>query len=180
MSALLVTVGLSVAQAGMAYELPQKVGSFDNWTVYTLESKSEKECWVVSGPTTSTTHRAGEPVAVNRGEIRLFVKYDPNQRTKAEISFTGGYPYARDSTATLVISNQTFELIPGSGNGNEWAWPKTEVEATLLEALSSAEVTSVTVTGVSSRGTTTVDTISLAGFAPGLKLAIETCEVASD
>lgn len=142
------------------------------WSVYVEEDPSQ--CWIVSAPVDTVNTREGEEVEVNRGEILVFVSYWPDQNRTGEISFTGGYPFARDSTVQVAIGSNNFELFTDADTNDEMAWAEDEAEDEAITAAmrSGAEMV---LTARSSRGTTTVDTFSLMGFTAAIEDAEARC-----
>ena len=109
-------------------------------------------------------------VAVRRSEILLFVSYWPSESRMGEVSFTGGYPFAEDSTVTMEIGNSTFELFVDG----EMAWAASEQEdQRIITAMKRGS--EAVLTAVSSRGTQTVDTFSLLGFTAAVEDAETRC-----
>jgi hypothetical protein len=97
-------------------------------------------------------------VAVQRGDILMFVTFRPAAGVSGEVSFTGGYPFADGSTVSLDISGSKFDLIPDG----EWAYPAPSDDAKIVSAMKSGA--QAVLVGRSSRGTQTQDTFSLLGF----------------
>lgn len=143
-----------------------RVGTETDWSVFVEENPTE--CWAVSQPKETVNTRDGRVVAVRRGEILLFVFYRPSDNVTGQVTFTGGYPFAADSTVEVEISGNTFSLYTenirdASGDLVGWAWPaQPEEDARLVAAMKSGA--SATLTARSSRGTITKDTFSLLGF----------------
>lgn len=161
--------GAAVAQASQSTE---PVTTHNDWSVFVAEEP--RECYLTSLPTESVARRDGETVEVERGDIRLFVTFRPGENVANEVSFTGGYPLREDSTVRFEIGSNAFELNIGSGEASGWAWPASpEEDARLVEAMRRGA--DATVTGVSARGTTTVDTFSLMGFTAAMTDAQERC-----
>lgn len=149
------TVVLAICPA-VAQEETNRVAADTDWAVF--EGDDPKECWAVSAPKETVNTRDGRVVSVRRGDVLLFVTYRPAQSVAGEISFTGGYPFAEGSTATLDISGTTFELF----TEGEYAWPATPADdAKIVTALKRGA--NAVVTARSSRGTETKDTFSLLG-----------------
>ncbi|MGB0512356.1 MAG: hypothetical protein ACPGF9_03800, partial [Paracoccaceae bacterium] len=73
-----------------------KVDESVDWDVFA--ETNPKQCWAVSIPKETVNTRNGRVVAVRRGDIALMVVYDPNAKVNGQIVFTGGYPFAPDST----------------------------------------------------------------------------------
>ena len=87
------------AQGAIAQESTNNVAQLTDWSVFT--DGDPKECWGVSAPKESTAQREGNPVQVSRSDILLFVTYRTGG-TPAEVSFTGGYPFAPGSTVSMT------------------------------------------------------------------------------
>lgn len=155
-----VMTAFAIAMTGigpvMAQDETNRVAADTDWAVF--EGDDPKECWAVTAPKETVNTRDGRVVSVRRGDILLFVTYRPEQNISGEISFTGGYPFAGGSTATLEIGDTTFELF----TEGEYAWPATPADdAKIVTALKRGA--SAVVTARSSRGTQTKDTFSLLG-----------------
>lgn len=164
--------GLSAALlAGPAWaqdESTNRVAVETAWSVFVEDDP--KECWSVSGPTQTVNTRSGEVVTVQRGDILLFVTYRPGSDVQGELSFTGGYPFAGDSTVALEVGGSSFDLF----TEGEWAWPASkEDDSRIVDALKRGADT--TLTARSSRGTQTADTFSLFGFTAALEEAEARC-----
>ncbi|MEM8571201.1 MAG: hypothetical protein AAGG56_09860 [Pseudomonadota bacterium] len=171
-----VPLGLILALAGAA-QVPaqgtsERVASHTDWLVFVAEEP--KECYIVSQPTTSDARRNGQSVEVRRGDIRLFVTFRPGSNVVNEVSFTGGYPFDGGTPVRLRIGSREFNLMPGSGEAAEWAWTDPADDAGAVAAMRGGA--SATITGLSSRGTTTIDEFSLLGFTAAVSDAAERCE----
>lgn len=149
-------------------ESTNRVGANTDWSVFV--EGDPKECWAVSQPKETVNTRDGRVVAVRRGDILMFVTWRPSAGVAGEVAFTGGYPFAPDSTVSLDISGTTFEL-PVDG---EWAYPASpEQDAQIVAAMKQGA--QAVVVGRSSRGTTTTDTFSLLGFTASVEDAAARC-----
>jgi hypothetical protein len=159
-----ITLAGSVA---VAQESTNRVATMTDWNVFTEESP--KECWGVSKPKETVNTRDGQPAAVNRSDILLFVTFRPGK--PGEISFTGGYPFAEGSTVEVAIDGDAYQLF----TDGEWAWPgSAEEDGKLLAALKAG--TTAVLTARSGRGTQTVDTFSLRGFTAAMEDAEKRCQ----
>jgi len=151
----------------LAQDSTNRVATLTDWHVFVEESP--KECWGVSKPKETVNTRDGQPVSVRRGDIFFFVTFKPGEPPVP--SFTGGYPFAADSTVEVAIDGATFQLFPDG----EWAWPGSpEDDALLLEAMKQG--TTAVLTGRSGKGTQTVDTFSLRGFTAAMEDAAGRCQ----
>ncbi|GHF36753.1 hypothetical protein GCM10017056_05780 [Seohaeicola zhoushanensis] len=155
------------AAAGAQSQSDNKVAAQTDWSVF-VES-SPKECWTVSAPKETVNTRDGRVVAVKRSDVLLMVFFRPEGGVKGQVSFTGGYPFAKGSTVNMDISGTQFELI----TDGEWAWPRPEDDSKVTDAMKRGS--SATLTARSSRGTQTKDTFSLLGFTAALDDAEKRC-----
>jgi len=107
---------------------------------------------------------------VRRGEILLMVFYRPGASVRGQVAFTGGYPFASGSTATMDVSGTKFQLF----TEGEWAWPATpEDDAKIVAAMKRGA--DATLTARSGRGTRTADKFSLLGFTAAEEEAGKRC-----
>ena len=168
MRALMAAVLACVASAGMAQQSDNLVASKTDWSVFA--DKNPTECWGVSPPKQSVNTRDGKPVAVKRSDILLFETFRPGQ-AGGETSYTGGYPFADGSTVGIDVDGSKFDMI----TQGEWAWAASPVDdAKLMAAMQKGQ--SATVTAHSAKGTQTVDTFSLRGFAAAMTEAAGRCK----
>lgn len=157
-------VGLGSASA---QESTNVIATEGDWTVFAADNP--RECWAVSPPRSSVNTRDGVPAEVQRGDIRLYIAYRPGQN--GEVSFSGGYPFAPDSTVEVDVGGQTFNLF----TEGESAWTGSAADdERLIAALRAGS--NVIVTGRSSRGTTTKDTFSLMGVTAATNAARSNCQ----
>ncbi len=160
-------VGTGLASGAAAQESTNRVAAETDWSVFVEESP--KECWVVSAPRETVNTRGGQPVQVRRGDILMFATYRPG-RTTPEISFTGGYPFAADSTVGMQIGSNEFQLFVDG----DWAWAGSPDDDQRIFAAMRAGAEAV-LTARSSRGTNTRDTFSLFGFTAATEEAARRC-----
>ena len=149
------------------------VANFDDWWVFT--ELDPVQCWVSSTIDTnnrdqSLATRDGREVAVRRGPTLLLVSYWPQLDRRGEVSFTGGYPFAPNSTATLQIGDASFELF----TDGEMAWAASpQDDQRIITAMKRGA--DAVMTARSSRGTQTQDTFSLIGFTAAVEDAEARC-----
>lgn len=170
MVAGLMTGVLSLGLAGEAFAQASenRVAARDAWSVFVEDNPTE--CWGVSTPKETVNTRDGRVVAVRRSDILLFVTFRPGSGAAGEVSFTGGYPFASGSNVELEVGGSTYNLF----TEGEWAWPaSTEDDVSIVTALKRGA--EATLTGRSSRGTTTKDTFSLIGFTAAMAEAEQRC-----
>lgn len=161
-------LALMLTGPAVAQEETNRVAAETDWSVFTGDDPTE--CWAVTAPKETVNTRAGNVVQVRRGEILLFVTFRPESNVAAEVSFTGGYPFAEGSTATMEIAGTTFELF----TEGEYAWPASPAEdAKIVTAMKRGA--NAVVTARSSRGTQTKDTFSLLGATSMIEEAESRC-----
>ncbi|MEL6169814.1 MAG: invasion associated locus B family protein [Pseudomonadota bacterium] len=162
---------LFLASALTAQEQEQstnRVAAETDWSVFVEDDPTE--CWAVTTFKESTNTRDGRVVSVRRGDILLFVTFRPGSEVAGEVSFTGGYPFADGSTASVSIGTDSFELF----TEGEWAWPASSGDdVKLVNAMKRGS--QAVITARSSRGTQTQDTFSLLGFTAALEEAENRC-----
>jgi hypothetical protein len=163
-ASLVLIAGLGMA---IAQETNNVVATEGDWTVFAADSP--RECWAVSPPKSTINTKNGQPTEVARGDIRLYVAYRPGQN--GEVSFTGGYPFAPDSTVEVDVGGRKFNLF--TEGESAWTGSPSDDQAMIssLRAGSSAVIT-----GRSARGTTTKDTFSLSGITAATNTARERCK----
>jgi hypothetical protein len=158
---------MTLSATAMAQESDNRVSVNSDWAVFA--EGDPKECWGVSVPKDSVNTRDGQPVTVRRGDILLFVTYRSGK--PGEVSFTGGYPFAPDSTVEVTIDGSTFEMMVKE----EWAWPKTpDDDAKMLAAMKNGA--QAVLKARSGKGTQTQDTFSLRGFTAAVSEAESQCK----
>jgi hypothetical protein len=163
---------MAVLAAGSALaQTAERVATHTAWTVFV--ASNPRECYIVSPPTESVAQRDGQRVSVNRGDIRLFVTFRPGDSVANEVSFTGGYPFQEGSPIRMEIGSENFVLSPGRGDAQEWAWTSPSDDASAVAAMRRGATARLT--GVSTRGTTTIDTFSLSGFTAAISDAEARC-----
>ena len=145
-----------------------RVAASTDWSVF--QETDPVECFSVSAPKEQLNTRNGEPVEVQRGETLLFVFYRPADGVNGQVTFTGGYPFAPDSTVTLEVGGTAYQLF----TEGEWAWPATPDDDARVVAAMKAGSEAV-LSGQSGRGTVTRDTFSLLGFTAAVEEAASRC-----
>ncbi len=158
-----------VAGPALAQETTSnRVGANTDWSVF--QETDPAECFAVSAPKSQENTRDGQQVEVSRGETLLFVFFRPSEGVDGQVTFTGGYPFASNSTVTLEVGGSQFTLF----TEEEWAWPASpEEDARIVAALRGGE--EAVLTGQSGRGTVTRDTFSLLGFTSSVDEAQTRC-----
>jgi len=167
--ALGVMAACVISTSAIAQTSTNQVAANTDWSVFVEDNP--KECWATSAPKQSVNTKDGQTVQVRRGEVLLFVFYRPGASVQGQVAFTGGYPFASGSTATMEVGGTTFQLF----TEGEWAWPATPEDDTKIVA-AMKRGSDTTLTARSGRGTQTADTFSLLGFTAGIEEAENRCK----
>ena len=170
---VLMAIAISVATTGsaMAQEEVARVALYTDWSVFNPTEGAE-ECFIASAPTATVARRPnGQTYTARRGDIRFYIANRPTEGVAHEVAYTGGYAYRDGSVVIVEIGNEKFELF----TEGEYAWPASAEDDRKLVVAMQRGARAI-VTGTSSRGNTTVDTISLIGFTDALADADKRCE----
>ena len=160
-----------IATTGAWAQTSESVGAKRDWSIFKQGAADQRHCWIVTQPLTSTAKRGGQPVSVNRGDIFLMISIRPGGGAKNEVSFMSGYPFKKSGSVKLEIGSADFELF----TEGEAAWTDSGAQDDKVVAAMRRGAKAI-ITGVSSRGTTTVDTFSLLGFTAALTEARALCK----
>lgn len=168
--AMAAAVAATAAMAGeaLAQQVANRVEAYRDWSVFTADANGPV-CWIVTQPKSWEARRGGNRVTVNRGDIYLMVAIRPQQGVGNEISVVSGYPYRDGSSVRAEIGGTRYEMFTQGEN----AWLRPGSDDGMVEAMKRGS--SAVVTGVSSRGTTTIDRFSLLGFTDALNAARRRC-----
>ncbi|MBP5856345.1 hypothetical protein KAJ83_04955 [Marivibrio halodurans] len=148
-AALCVALWTGAAPQARANEV---LGQFRDWTAHTYEQDGAKMCSMYSKP------QKDEGDYTQRGDIWAFVIHRPSDERIGEVSFVMGYPIKENSTVTVQIGDQSFQLF----TDGEGAFARREDDPRIVRAMRAG--LDMVVRGTSSRGTATKDTYSLRGF----------------
>jgi hypothetical protein len=133
------------------------LGVFGNWTAYSSGSGSSLTCFATSKP------RATRPAGAKRGEIYLMVSDWPGRKVKAEPQIVYGYPAREGGAAALGIGPDKFTFFMRNNGKEGSGWLQALNDNSRLITDMQGGVSAVA-SGISQRGTKTVDTYSLSGF----------------
>lgn len=148
----------------------ERAGAQKDWSVFEAGSGNERVCWIVSKPTKWEARRDGRRVEVKRGDIYLMVANRPAQGVRNEVSMVAGYPFRAGSNVGVEIGANKFTMF----TQDQTAWLENpQADAQMIEAMKRG--VEAVITGVSGRGTATVDTFSLLGFTAALDEAQRLC-----
>ena len=112
--------------------------------------KDDDYCYIGSLPVSSDI-----PEGKKRGEVYILV-YRINKNPEAIIQINSGYPYKDEEPVNVKIDKKNYEFY--SEEDNAWTNKDDEVIYAMKKGIE------LTVFGISSRGTKTIDTYTLNGF----------------
>jgi hypothetical protein len=148
-------------------EDPVSLGAFDDWEAFSYHSDGAPVCYVFSVPKTTNSDKK----IAKRDSVYFMVTNFPGRKAKGQISTIIGYPFQDQSTVQLLVDEESYELY--TSGDRAWAADPT-TEATIVKQMKTAKT--LTVSGTSSKGTTTTDTYSLTGFPKALDKIDTACK----
>jgi hypothetical protein len=144
------------------------LGVSKNWSAYQATTDDGKVCYALSKPKTIA------PKKVARDPIYLLISDWPDRRVQGELEVVPGYPYKDGEPVIAQVGSVKVEFFTRNDGTNGSAWVKDSGdEAGLLEAMRHGST--ITISGVSRRGTHTKDTYSLGGIAAMLDKIHDAC-----
>lgn len=151
-------------------QTPTLVGTFRDWSSYSAQRASGKECWAATQPRDAQPRTRPDGSAIDRGDIWFMVTTRPGEQVREEPSVIIGYPFAPDSKVNVTIGDQTFVLF----TREDTAWVENQaLESALVAAIRAGQT--MVIRGVSQRGTNTTDTYSLLGATAALNSVASEC-----
>jgi Invasion associated locus B (IalB) protein len=144
----------------------ERLGDAQGWSAFAETDKNAKVCYLVGRP------MKVEPENLKRGDVYVYVTHRPAEKSFNVVNFAVGYPYKEASDAELAVDAKKFTLF----TSKESAWARdAATEKSVVEAMSKGK--QAVLKGVSQRGTGTMDTYVLAGFADMLGQIDKACGV---
>lgn len=164
-AAVLFAGGLA-ATGARAETAPTLIGTFNDWSAYSITENGKTVCFAVSEP---KAEKLSNPNARRGDPFFMVTRWADGQ--PAQPSVLIGYPQASGSRTKISIGSDEFEMfVEGDG-----AWMETEVlDAKLIESMKKGS--KMVVTGRSGRGTVTTDTYSLSGISAALDKIQSGCQ----
>lgn len=157
--------GLIAGTQAMAQDSAKVLGTFKDWEVHSYQEGGGKVCNMFSKPTES------EGDYSQRGDVYIFVTNRPSEGIKDEFSVQIGYTFKTGAPAFAVVSSAKLELF----TQEDFAWlHEDKKQKSLIRAMRGGA--SITVEGISSRGTKTKDVFSLSGFTAAHNLLGSACK----
>jgi hypothetical protein len=158
--------GLGFATLAHAASDPISLGKFGDWEAFTYKTADSTVCYAFSAPIKTTASKK-----VSRDPTYFMVSNFPGKKVKGQVSTIIGYTFDPSSEVDLKVGSKNYSLYP-VGNG-AWA-DKPETEKAILVAMKTSK--SFTVSGISARGTNTIDSYSTNGISAALGKIDGTCK----
>lgn len=134
-----------------------------DWDASLRTAGKERICYIASLPKKSTGKYK------KRGEVSVIVAHWPKRKRWAEVTVNAGYRYKPKSEVAVRIGGVDHRLFTSGGQ----AYAYKGEDAKLVAAMRAGAT--MTIVGVSSKGTRTVDTYSLKGISAALKAIDAEC-----
>jgi hypothetical protein len=169
-AALVLVAGILGAAAPASADPANLLGVFRNWSAYSTGTGMSMTCYAMSQP------RASQPKGAKRNSIYLMFSDWPGRKIKGEPEIVPGYEYKANAPVTLGIGPDKFNFFSRNDAKSGSAWLLSLNDGGhLLDAMSHGVLAQAS--GVSARGTRTVDTYSLAGFGDALAKIHAVCNM---
>ena len=123
--------------------------------------KENDYCYIGSLPVSSDI-----PEEKKRGDVYILV-YRINNNPETVIQINSGYPYKSDESVNVRIDKKNYEFFADEDS----AWTNNDKEV----VFAMKKGVKLTVSGISSRGTKTVDTYMLNGFTVAYNKLMKDC-----
>jgi hypothetical protein len=152
MSRFLLVFALCVLACPALADEPKLLSTHGDWSAYSFKEGQGTVCYMASSP------KKSEGNYKKRDQVFALITHRPAENTKNVFSYIAGYTYQSGSDVDLTIDNTTYKLF----THKDMAWAKdADTDNKIADALRKGS--KMTVKGVSSRGTNTVDNFSLKG-----------------
>jgi hypothetical protein len=159
-------IALVGATAAIAQSAQTPFGEFGDWKAYVSTAEGSKLCFVAAQPQRSSYSQS----ISGRDPAFFMVTSSPARNLVNETSTIIGYAFKANSPVTIDIAGNKYEMF--TVNDTAWMSPEGN-EAALVKAMIAGA--SMSVQGMSSRGTTTTDVYSLSGITAALDAIAREC-----
>ena len=168
-ASLSVLAGLALSfAAASAADDATLLGVSKSWEAVQAKTSDGKTCFARSKPKSVLPKKAA------RDAILFMISDWPGRNVKSEVEVVPGYIYKDGEPVFAQVGDLKIELFSRNDNNVGTAWVKdAEEETKLIEAMRTGST--ITVSGVSKRGTKTKDTYSLSGLSSALEKIHTAC-----
>jgi len=162
-ASIALALALALLAAAAADAKPRLLDKFDAWDATVDKRGKERICYVSSLPTKSTGRYK------KRGEASIIIAHWPKRKRWGEVTVNAGYRHKKKTEVLISIGGAPLRLFTSGGQ----AYAYRGEDARLVRAMKAGA--RMTVTGISSKGTRTLDTYSLRGISNALKAIDAEC-----
>ena len=150
---ILLTIAITIICFSKLAIAQTHIKTSGSWSAFKDESGKNKLCYIASEPTKKTGNYK------RRGDTYVLITQRPEEKKFDVFELRAGYNYKKNSTVIIDIADQKFDLFTYKNT----AWARnSKTDRSLARAMIRGQT--MTVTGISSRETKTLDTYSLKGF----------------
>lgn len=143
---------------------PTPVGQFSDWEVFSYDAGQGKVCYILGKP------KQLLPANRDHGDVFFFITSRPGEGVRNEASVIVGYSFEENSTVTVDIDGSKFDMFVKA----DGAWIENPAdEAQLLAAMRAGR--DMSISGRSSRGTSTTYRFSLSGVTASTDKMLSEC-----
>jgi hypothetical protein len=157
---------LMLAAPACAQNDPRSIGTYGGWNASYFLDAGSKVCMMSLSPAAQTGKFK------QRGSVFLFITHWPADKSKNVVSVSNGYRFQKGSTATLKVGGKSFKLITQNTTA---LTQNQEMDDTITQALQKSA--SLTIEGISARGTKTIDTYRLQGSSAAYQAITKECGI---
>ncbi|HEY4264812.1 MAG TPA: invasion associated locus B family protein [Micropepsaceae bacterium] len=174
-------ISIAIAFAGMlmaltaahtalaAEEKPTLLESFRDWHVYQTGKGPNRLCYALSEP------KQMDPKNVKRDSAFFLISTWPGRKVRNEPSVVPGYAYKDGTKTDVQVGSDKFSFFTKNDGSAGGAWLEdSKDEKKLIDAMKKGS--GMNITGISSLGTMTHDTYSLAGISAALDKLDSSCK----
>lgn len=152
-ASLSLAILVAIASVSPAFAQSARVlGDFRDWSSYAADDGSGTICFAMTKP------KSTQPTPDGYGEAYIYVTNRPGEDVVNEFNVVAGYTFQTGSVATVSVSGQNFALF----TQGDAAWLDDSGQSANLAGAIRAGST-LTISGVSSSGTTIIQNYSLSG-----------------
>jgi hypothetical protein len=163
--ALASAIALAVLGSGPALAQSVRViGDFNAWSAYSASEGAGAFCFAVSNPTQVA------PTPDGFTEAYLYLTSRPAEGVSNEFNLIAGFSFAPDSTATVTVGGQNFELF----TQGDAAWLQDAAQSENLAAAIRAGTT-LTIEATTAMGIRVTETFSLSGATAASRAVESSC-----
>lgn len=144
----------------------EQLGEFNAWRAFRFQEGGSRVCYMASQPVKS------EGDYTKRGQVFWLVTHRPALQRLNVSSFVAGYPFEKGSTVTVAFDQGNHMTM---FTKDETSWLRDEDDIPAITKMKRG--LKMVITGVSQRGTKTLDTFSLSGFTAAYNTISRSCNV---